>query len=333
MSQKRTMMRTQSNVLNGEPYEMPDKAKGLALDTNRLNSRIRRMVRKYLTPAQDRVQVVFQGITKRLLLWERGIYLVSRIPKRRVFVPLGNNEQYDRQILFIFGKTGVVLHIPVETKIKKHGDYTNIVFMYIENKAMFTLSDGTVYGETLGQIVFLETLRLDLKNQERGKLIRKAENCGADSLPDKAEAIENNNLVRQKYDSRKAREWADTIRYINTEINWMLREEKPTRIVIPSRVLKDREKHYSRTVNLTRSFQGYVRERLAFKCRLHFVELMEIGSKGTGSLCAVCGAEGKGWKDEFVCESCGSRTTIALNSAKNVEKKYKKMESDLNKNI
>lgn len=320
---------TFSAVLNGEPYELPDKVQGLTLDTDRLDNRIRRMVRKYLKKPKTEYAQLFRVSPNGYRYGDGGIYLVSRIPRHRIFVPLKNNEQYDRQILFILGEKSAALHIPVETKIKKHGDYTNTAFMHIGNTAMFTLSDGTVYGEALGQMVFPETVRIDRKNQERGKLIREAERCRADGLPGKAEAIEGNNLGRQKYDSRKSRERADTIRYINTEINRMLREEKPARIVIPSRALKGREKHYSRTVNLklTRSFQGYVRERLAFKCRLNSVELIEVNSKGTGSLCAACGAEGKRWKDAFVCASCGSHTSIALNSAKNIEKKYKETES------
>ncbi len=318
---------TFSAVLNREPYELPEKVKGLALDTDRLDSRIRRMVRKYLTKPKTEYTQLFRVSPNGCRYGDGGIYLASRTPRRRIFVPLRNDERYDRQILFILGKNGAVLHIPVETEIKKHRDYTNTVFMHIGNAAMFTLSDGAVYGEALGQMVFPETLRLDQKNQERGKLIRKAGNCMAGGLPDKAKAIESNNLGRQKYDGRKSKERANTVRYINTEINRLLREEKPARIVIPSRVLKGREKHYSRTVNLklARSFQGYVRERLAFKCRLNSVELIEVNSKGTGSLCAVCGAAGKSSKDGFVCESCGSHTTTALNSARNVEKKYKGM--------
>ncbi len=320
---------TFSAVLNGETYEMPDKVKGLALDSDKLNNRIRRMVRKYLTQPKTEYTQLFRVSPNGYRYGDGGIYLVSRMPRHRIFVPLRNDEQYDRQILFILGEKSAALHIPVETEIKKHGDYTNTIFAHIGNKAMFTLSDGTVYGEKLGQIVFSETVRLDRKNQERGKLIREAENCMADGLPDKAKAIESNNLGRQKYDSKKSRERADTIRYINTEINRMLREEKPARIVIPSRVLKDHTKHYARTANLklTRNFQGYVRERLAFKCRLNSVELIEVNSKKTGSFCAVCGVEGKRRKDEFVCESCGSHTSTALNSARNVEKKYKEIES------
>lgn len=320
---------TFSAVLNGKHYELPDNAKNLGLDVDRLNNRIRRMVRKYLTEPKTEDTQLFRVSPNGYRYKDGGIYLVSRVPRHRVFVPLKNNEQYDRQILFMLEGNGATLHIPVETRVKRHEDYTNTIFMHIGNRVMFTLSDGAVYGEALEQMVFSETLRLDRKNQERGKLRREAEGYRTGGFPDKAEAIESNNLGRQKYDGRKARERANTIRYINTEINRMLREEKPARIVIPSRVLRNRTKVYSRTANLkmARNFQGFIRERLAFKCRLNSVEIVEVNSKGTGSLCADCGAEGKCWKDEFVCGHCGNRTTIALNAAKNVEKKYKGMEA------
>lgn len=322
-------------VLNGEPHELPDRAKGIPLDTDRLDNRLRRMVRKRLTKPKTESARVFKVSPNGCRYGDGGIYLVSRTPRRRVFVPLRSGEQYDRQILFVLEETGAVLHIPVETRIRKHEDYTDTVFMHIGDQVMFTLSDGSVYGEALGRMVFPETLRLDQKNRERGRLMREAEAYRADGRPDKAASIEDNNLGRKKYDSRKVRERADTIRYINTEINRMLREKKPARIVIPSRVLKGRTKHYSHTVNLklTRSFRGYVRERLAFKCRIHCVELWEINSKGTGRLCAACGAEGKMWKDDFVCERCGNHTTIALNTAKNIEKKYQDGEAAFNTDI
>lgn len=318
---------TFSAILNKKPYEMPDNVKDLGLDTGRLNNRIRRMVRKYLTEPRTECMQLFKVSPNGYRYKDGGIYLVSRIPRHRVFVPLKNNERYDRQILFVLGENSATLHIPVETRIKKHEDYTNTIYMHIGSKVMFTLTDGTVYGELLEQIVFSETLRLDRKNQEREKLRREVENCKVNSLPQKAENIENNNLGRLKYDSQKAREYANTIRYINTEINRMLQEEKPSCVVIPSRVLKNRTRHYSRTANLklTRNFQGFIRDRLAFKCRLNSVELVEVNSKGTGSFCASCGAEGKRWKDEFVCEHCGSHITIALNSARNVKRIYNEL--------
>lgn len=318
---------TFSAVLNAEPYEVPDKVKDLDLDTDRLNNRIRRMVRKHLARPKTANAQLFKVSPNGYRYKDGGIWLVSRVPRHRVFLPLKNREQYDRQIVVVLGTDSATLHIPVATQIKRHEDYTNTVYMHIGSETMFTLSDGAVYGEELGQTVYPETLRLDRKNRERGRLYREAERYREDNLLGKAQSIERNNLGRKKYESQKMRERANTVRYINTEINRLLREEKPARIIIPNRVMKNRTKCYSRTANLklTRNFQGFIRERLRYKCRLNCVELVEINSKGTGSLCAVCGAQGRRQRQEFLCENCGSRITIALNAAKNVEKKYREI--------
>ena len=73
---------------------------------------------------------------------------------------------------------------------------------------------------------------------------------------------------------------------------------------------------------MTRNFHGYIRERLAYKCMVNSIELLEINSKGTGKNCCECGAEGKRKGSAFICENCGLETTIALNAAKNIHQKY-----------
>ena len=112
--------------------------------------------------------------------------------------------------------------------------------------------------------------------------------------------------------------------FINSEINRMLKTEKPAKIVITKPVIKNKTKIYSASVNrrLTRSFRGYIRERLVYKCRVNSIELVEINSCGTGTICSECGAEGKRQGKEFICKSCGLQTTIALNSARNIQNKY-----------
>ena len=104
----------------------------------------------------------------------------------------------------------------------------------------------------------------------------------------------------------------------------MLENEKPAKIIITKPVTKNKTKIYVKSVNrkLTRNFQSYIRERLDYKCRVHSIELIEINSKGTGKICSACGAEGKRQGKEFWCEGCGLKTTIALNSAKNIQQKY-----------
>ena len=106
----------------------------------------------------------------------------------------------------------------------------------------------------------------------------------------------------------------------------MIENEKPARIVITRPVTRNKTKIYAKSANrkMARRFNGYIRERLAYKCRIHSIELVEISSKDTGHKCSVCGGEGTRQGKEFICESCGLKTTIALNSAKNIRQKYLK---------
>ena len=102
----------------------------------------------------------------------------------------------------------------------------------------------------------------------------------------------------------------------------MLEAELPKKIVITKAVPRKRGQYYSPAFNrrLARNFGGYIRERLAYKCQLHGIELEMINSKGTGLICSECGAEGIRDKYDFVCSSCGYRAPAALNSARNIER-------------
>ena len=105
----------------------------------------------------------------------------------------------------------------------------------------------------------------------------------------------------------------------------MLETEKPGKIVITRPITIDRTKLKYKVSNrkVTEGPQGYVRKRLAQKCQKNGIELVEINSRGTGTVCCVCGAEGKRLEEGFVCESCGFKSTMAFNGARNIEKKYK----------
>ena len=87
----------------------------------------------------------------------------------------------------------------------------------------------------------------------------------------------------------------------------MFQTEKPAKIVITKPVLKNKTKIYAKAANrkLARSFRGYIRERLVYKCQLNGIELIEINSNGTGKICSKCAAEGKRQGTEFICENCG----------------------------
>lgn len=316
-------------VLNRQEYEMPRNAAGLDIDVKRLNNLLCRLTRRYLTqPRTDRADS-FRISPNGYSYKDGAIRIVCRIPRKRISIPLRDNRTFDRQIQVQIRENDVALAVPVEVKIKKHQDYGNTIYIHIGNKDMFTLSNEHIYGASLEGMTDPETERLAQKNKERRKMYTAYEQSTEDGDAKKAANIENNNLGKHKYDRQKAKEKARTTDFINSEINRMIREEKPARIVITKPVTKNKTKIHSRPANrkLARSFNGYIRERLAYKCKVHSIELVEISSKHTGSICSVCGAEGKRQGKEFVCEGCGLDITIALNSARNIQQKYLKNSS------
>lgn len=311
-------------VLNHEEYEMPNKAKGLGIDVERLNRLLCRLTRKYLTRLESISTDYFSIASCGYAYRDGAIFIASRTSGRRMEIPLKDNNICKRQIRLCIRKDYVALALPVETGIKKHADYNNTIYVHIGYQDMFTLSNGNVYGQSLGSMTSTETQWLEDKNRRRAKMRSAYQQSIESGDKEKADNIEENNLGTEKYKKHKDKERAKTEIYINTEINRMIESEKPGRIVITRPLTVGRTKLPSKSANrkMTRSFNGYIRERLSYKCRIHSIDLIEINSKGTGSVCSCCGAEGNRTPDGFQCPRCGYKASISLNGAKNIESKY-----------
>lgn len=311
-------------VLNRQQYELPKNAEGLDIEFKRLNNLLCRLTRRYLTMPKTDSADWFRISPNGYSYKDGAMRIVCRTPRKRISIPLKDDRMFDRQIQVHIKQDFVALAVPVETKIRKHRDYVNTVYAHIGSKDMLTLSNGNIYGASLDELVNPETERLAKKNRERGKAYRAYEQNAENGNSKKTANIEANNLGKLKYDNQKNKERRKTTTFINAEINRMLENEKPAQIVITKPVVKNKTKIYVKSVNrkLARNFQGYIRERLAYKCRIDSIELVEINSKGTGKTCCVCGAEGIRQGKDFICESCGLTTTIALNSARNIQNKY-----------
>ncbi len=316
-------------VLNRQEYEMPRNAAGLDIDVNRLNNLLCRLTRRYLTRPRTDCADAFRISPNGYSYRDGAIRIVCRTPRKRVSIPLKDDRTSDRQINIQIRQNDVVLAVPVETRMRRHPDYTGTVYAYIGSRDMLTLSNGHVYGAALEELTNPETERLARKNRERRRMYTAYARSAEAGDARKAGNIEANNLGRDKYDRQKERERQRTTTFINAEINRMIRDEKPARIVITRAVTKNRTKIYAKSANrkLARTFNGYIRERIAYKCRLHSIELVEISSKNTGSACSSCGSEGKRQGTAFVCGACGYAGTIALNSARNIQQKYQMADS------
>lgn len=312
-------------ILNREEYPMPEKAEGLEIDTKRLNNLLRRMTRRYLVrPMPCRVDsfcVSPGGYSYR----DGMLFLVSRVRRNRVSLPLKDDKECDRQIRICIRRDDAAIALPVNVRKRKHVDFQNTIFVHLGYRDMFTLSSGNVYGEGLGELSAARSERLMKKNRERGRMRKSYRDSLAEGDRKKAADIEVNNLGGLKYDRQKQKEQTQIESYINNGINRMLETEKPSTVVITKPITLNKKKSGYKPSNrkLSESPQGYVRTRLLQKCETNGITLVEISSKGTGSICSSCGAEGKRLAEGFVCENCGFRSSIALNGARRMEQIYR----------
>ncbi len=234
-----------------------------------------------------------------------GIFIATKEKRRRVFIPLTDENSYQKQIYLklIPEESGVDISIPLAIKVRMHRDYTNEIGLSAGMRCMFTTQDGTVYGEQFWEIQeeLAQYLRASAETYRREKA---------------------NNAGRRKYRAQKARLDAKLETYINQEINRMIEQEKPKVIYLPklpgnSRAGYDRRVNYS--VGVWR--KGLIRERLEQKCLEHSIALVEVFGKAISSECSNCGSMGKYSGNDFRCGNCGFEADKKQNAARNALKR------------
>ena len=314
-------------ILQGEDYEEPNLVKNLSVDKHRLNNWLRRQTRKHLGEIQVLSEDGFTISPKAGYSYKNGVMLIAgRQPRKRVEIPLRDGRRFSRQLRVAIREDYVVLTAPLTKETSLPEDWTNEIFVHIGNVDALTLSNGHVYGAGLNNLTDAETERLDIKNRRRNQHRKVGRVAQVEGKPDKAEAITANNLGELKYKRQKERHRARTENFINAALNRMLKTEKPCRIVIthPVKVGKYGKVAKSAKRKLSRSFRGFIRDRLEEKCEERSIEIVRIPSKDTRCVCSVCGEMGRtSAGNRFICDRCGYEVATSLNEARNIEKKYR----------
>ena len=282
------------------------------IDAKKADSYLRRQVRRiHVKPHTDSVDG-FLVAERAYRYGDHGIYVTVKEKRKRIFLPLTDNNQYTRQIyLKLFPKKGSVeIRVPVDIKVRKHKDYTRRTGLAAGMYAMFTTDEGHVYGEKLGEY------QMELAEWVRSQAIKH----GADQ----------GEAGRKKYTDKKRRKTQQLHSYINMELNRLLRTEKPEVIYIPK--LPRPQKHggdkaINNSVNLWQ--RGYIRRRLEQKCREQSVRIVEVFGKGISRECSQCGGHGDKKEGIFQCSSCGYRIQEKWNTALNAKKRGEMDELEL----
>lgn len=275
------------------------------VEEGQLNQYLRRQVRRHIKKLHTDGADGFMVSVQAYRYDDHGIYLAIKEKRKRIFIPLTDNNRYTSQInIRIFPEEGnIVIHVPVETRVKQNENYHNTIGLALGIRNMFVTDQGNVYGEKFSEYQYA------LADFVREGNARYRKNKG-------------NNPGRKKYMAGRDKLEATLHTYINTEINRMLKIEKPAVIYLPKLPQSSRAGINKKINNSISMWQkGYVRSRLTQKCREQSITLVEVFGKDISNECSQCGTIGKKTKDIFICNACGAKLPERENTAKNALKR------------
>lgn len=306
-------------VLNQKPVELTKELTAryeqLAehLETERLHRYLRRQVRKCHVKPHTENTLGFAVSERAYRYGDRGIYISTKEKRKRIFIPLTDGNQYKSQLYIKLDpkESALEIHVPIQTAVRKHPDYTERLGIAFGMYTMLTTHEGHRYGEELGtyQTAYADWIREKTAVYQRSR---------------------ESNPGRKKYYARKRKLEEQLHGYINQELNRFLSTEKPQTIYmakLPGTQAKGNSKRINHSVSLWQ--RGYIRKRLTQKCGEQSVEIVEVLGKDISRECSRCGfitvsrpgGSAGGKQDRrFLCSSCGyeeeEKTNTALNARK-----------------
>lgn len=274
-------------------------------DTDKMHRYLRRQVRKYhLKLYTDRADGFV--IAERAYRYaDHGIYISIKEKRKRIFIPLTDNNRYTSQLYVRLypEKRCVEIKVPVYVTVHYHEDYQKQVGLAFGFYTMLTTDEGHRYGEELGdyQLGYSEWIRMQAIAYSHNK---------------------NENPGRKKYYAKKQRLKESLHSYINHELNHFLQEEKPG-IVYIVKLPKPQGGGKNKQINhsISQWQRGYIRKRLTQKCKEQSVKIVEVLGKDVSNECSNCGAVGKKQNGRFICPVCGYEAKEKVNTARNVKKR------------
>lgn len=297
-----------SAALNGMPPKLPgdfqERHDRLAekTDAERLRRYLRRQVRKYHVKPHTEKADGFSIAERAYRYGNHGIYISTKEKRKRIFVPLTDNNRYGCRLYVKLypEESRLEIKAPVQVTVKRHEDYRSRVGAALGMTVMLTADSGHRYGEELGAY---EEEYAGWVREQTGRYSRNKES----------------NPGRKKYRAQKRRLEERLHSYINKELNRFLREEKPQVVYIaklPKPQGWGREGKFRYPAGMWQ--RGYILGRLRQKCREQSVTITEVPGRGIGRECSRCGAEGIRKNGVFICGACGYSTDGKTNTARNV---------------
>ncbi len=275
------------------------------VDVLKMHRYVRRQVRKYHVKLRTTEAGGFSTAGKAYRYGDHGIYISIKEKRKRIFVPLTDNNQYDRQlyIKLLPEQNNLEIKVPIDVAVRSYADYTGEIGLSLGMQVMLTTDEGHRYGELLGeyQSSYADWIREQTAVYNRNR---------------------KDNPGRKKYNARKSQFEEQIHSYINQELNRFFRTEKPRILYLP-KLPRSMAGGVSKRINHYAALgqRGYIRSRLEQKSRERSVEIVEVIGKDISNECSRCGAIGSRQEGTFFCQSCGYRAEEKINGAQNAKKR------------
>lgn len=298
-------------VLNGRPVifigELGERYEKLAeqVDTDKLGRYLRRQVRKIHRARLRAGTIEGFPISERAYRYaDHGIYISTKEKRKRVFIPLTDNNRYKSQMrIMLYPQEGrVEILVSVEKAVRMCGGNGKKTGIALGMHVMLTTDEGGQYGREFWE----------LHSRHADYIRQHATNCRRSG---------QENTGRRKYHAKKKRLEEGMHSHINGELNRFLEEVRPDTVYMaePGSFPAGRDRCHNNSVTLWQ--RGYIRRRLEMKCRERGVRLVEVSGKNIAVTCSRCGGRGERQEGLFICGVCGQRSDEKANSAGNVLKR------------
>ena len=276
------------------------------VDTEKLHRYLCRQVRKHhIRQSYSDTANGFSVSERAYRYADHGIYISTKQSRKRVFVPLTDQNSYNSQLYIKLDPEAgkIEVRVPIHVSVRSHKDYVQEVGLSLGMVTMLTTDQGHRYGERLGE--YQADYAVWLREQAAVYRRNRADNPG-----------------RKKYKAKKKRYIEKLHSYMNQELNRFLQEEKPEIIYLvklPRPQAGGVNKKINQAVTLWQ--RGYIRKRLKQKCQEQSVAFVEVIGKNISSECSQCGLPGEKKEGIFTCPNCGCRLEEKTNAAKNTKKR------------
>lgn len=275
------------------------------VDIGKLHRYLCRQVRKYHLKLHTERADGF-SISERAYRYDgHGIYISTKEKRKRIFIPLTDQNQYRKQLYIkLYPKEKrIEIKAAIDVAVHSHPNYVSRLGISLGMFTMLVTHEGHKYGEQLG----MYHIRLTEWTREQNM---------------KYMTNREENSERKKYKAKKHRLNEQLHSYINQELNRFIQIEQPAIIYLPKLPQTNTGGVVKRiNYSVTMWQRGYIKSRLVQKCREHSIEFVEVFGKDIGNECSSCGAIGSKKDRVFSCPSCGFQEEYKINSARNARKR------------